>query len=239
MAIYSSEYFPSNVKAEEFYREDYGYIKSSTVGSKFRYLNEQYKKMIQNSKRGNVSNYKIFTEYGRLAERLNRDITRRIAREKGDVISNEDELNVALQKYGFIKNINHNTGEIEFKTSGYGEYSQEERIKMLGIRDAMLNNWAMSEEKWNLYKEEIREKGRSSFFDKYPSMSKDVFERLNFIFDSPEWSRIRRKVKYDEGLIENVIQSVEKNLSNKSLDVEDIERLLNSSDSVIDFLNSL
>lgn len=203
---YKSKNFPSNIMAEEKYRSG-ATISNKSISDKVRYLNKQYKKLLD--KKGNLTNYTIFNDYGIKAEMLNREIARRIALDKGEDISDYKNFERAIKEYGFIDIIDYKTGNIVFKTTGYSNFTQEEKIKFLGIRDAMVKNWAMSEKRFAQFQKEARGyAGRESFLKNHPNMPEDIFVKLDFFFKSPEWQRIRKSVPYTES-IEEIIQKVQ------------------------------
>ena len=177
MLMYKSEFFPSPKMAEDFYKDSK--ITAKEISSNMAYTNKKYAEMVAKSPKKNVTYYGVYTEYGTMAEILD------IRLKKSN-------------KRGIIKSKNEKTGEIEFYTGGYGQYTQEERQRILGIRDAIQSNWAMhtDENGKNAILEEEMRIDSSNRLQKYlfenTELNVDEYEIIENFFNTTEWQTIRR-----------------------------------------------
>ena len=213
---YSSDFFPSLEKTREFWADTKS-ITAKKLADSFRYLNQQYKKMVDSTKKGSVTNYKVYKEN----------------------IMKADIFNARLEKKygagaGFIENIDRKTGLVTFKTGQYGKYTQEERRELMAIRDYVLGNWSMSPGKFELYKQELAEKAQNTFVSKHPTINAEAYENFTALWDLPIWNKIRVKGKYQVA-IEQVIHNAKSIIDFSDDGFEKLNQILNGAASVDDF----
>ena len=210
---YTSENFWSLQRFEEYYANDK--ITSKKIGDAFRSLNRQYSRLTSNTpKKNGVKNYSIW---------------------RNDIMEAEFLSNELEKKYGrgIIKDINYKTGEVEFYQTGYGIYSNEDRIKILAMRDYIGSNWAISPAYFEEYKkEQYAVSGKKSFIKNHPNITLDEFENFSAIFSLPIWQKIRSAVKYNVD-VADIIENANKIMIIDGF--EKVKQILNGSSSVDDF----
>lgn len=222
--MYKSEFYPTPKMAEEFYKNQK--ITAKTITSKMAYTNKKYAEMVNKSRKGSVTNYGVYKNYVMQAELLS------LRLEKSG-------------KRGIIKNINRKTGEVEFYSGGYGQYTQEERQKILGVRDAIQSNWAMHSDpngQNSILMDELAEYSKNTMtkFLQGTNLQVEDYENIESFFDTPEWQSIRRKVKYDNivdmnDLLSNAKQAIDYDIENGDWNADNFMDILRNSNDVIDF----
>ena len=217
---YVSQNFPELEEFISYYKEEYQprltktgverpTLTSSKIGGGMSYLNKRLENMVAQSKHGNIKNYQMYTDRFK------------------DIIKFNDRL---IKKYGedysilkpigsgtntFDKYVDSKTGLIEFKTSGFGKYSSEERQEIMGRRDWLLSYWGMSDTNSKIFEAEIGAKSFDSFKHNN-TYTNDVYEMFLKIFESSMWQASRKSVKYDIDEMANKI--VELNKQNNGFD---------------------
>ena len=222
--MYKSEFYPTPKMAEQFYQGQK--ISAKTISSKMAYTNKKYAEMVNKSRKGSVTNYGVYKNYVMQAELLS------LRLEKSG-------------KRGIIKNINRKTGEVEFYSGGYGQYSQEERQKILGVRDAIQSNWAMHTDpngQNSILMDELAEYSKNTMtkFLQGTNLQVEDYENIESFFDTPEWQSIRRKVKYDNivdmnDLLSNAKIAIDYDVNNGDYNADKFMDILRNSNDVIDF----
>ena len=222
--MYKSEFYPTPKMAEDFYSDRK--ITAKEISSKMAYTNKKYAEMVNKSRKGSVTNYGVYKNYVMQAELLS--------------------LRLEKQGYrGIVKNINRKTGEVEFYSGGYGQYTQEQRRQILGIRDAIQSNWAMHSDANGqnpLLMEELAEQSKNTLsqFLNGTNIQVEDYENIESFFDTPEWQSIRRKVKYDNiidmnDLLTNAKQAIDYDVEHGDYNADRFMDILRNSNDVIDF----
>lgn len=216
---YTSENFWSLQRFEEYYANDK--ITSKKIGDSFRSLNRQYSKLVSRIPRKNgIKNYSIWRNDIADAEMLSNELEKKYGR-------------------GIIKNINDKTGEVEFYQTGYGIYSNEDRIRMLAMRDYVASNWAISPAYFEQYKKESYSvNSKNAFLRTHKDITLDEYENFQSIFSLKIWQDIRRKVPYDIEEFKDLIKNVDTYV-NSGNDFDIVLQILENSSSVQDFNNQV
>lgn len=220
---YSSDFFPSLEKTREFW-SDTKSISAKKIADSYRYLNQQYKKMVDSTKKKDVSNFQIFRENVRKAEIFSLKLEKKYG-----------------QGAGFIKYID-DKGNVEFKTGQYGKYTQEERRELMAFRDYIMGNWAMSPGKFELYKQEINMSpaAHRSFILQHPDVTSEEYENFQSLWDVKNgagtlmWQKLRQKGKYQIA-IETVLTNAKKIIDNHKDGFDRVKEILAGAASVDDF----